>query len=299
MSDFWAYNTRVVLAGATLLGVTAGVVGVFALLRKRSLVADVVGHASVPGIAVAFLTCVLLGQEERNEPALLLGAAVSGVLGAAAVTLLGRFTKVKEDAAMAVVLGVFFGLGAALLTVAARVGGAAAGLNTLLFGQTALLVADDVTLFAGLAGVTLTVCVVLRRELALLCFDPGFSASIGRPTLLLELILSGLVVGVAVVGMRSVGVILVVGTVVIPPATARFWTDRLGPTLWLSGALGGGAAACGTLISASGERLAAGPLIILCGAAAFAVSLLLGPRRGVLAAALRRRGVRAAVAGRP
>ena len=295
MSDFWTYNTRVVLAGTTLLGVAGGVAGTFALLRKRALAADVVGHAALPGIAAAFLASLLLIGPERNEPVLMLGAAVAGALGAAAVTLLNRYTRVKEDAAMAVVLGVFFGLGAALFRVVQEApGGGAAGINSLLFGKTALLVKADVVLFAALAAVVLAVCAVLRRELALLCFDPEFSAAIGRPTLVLDLILSALIVLVAVVGMQSVGLILVVATLVIPAAAARFWTDRLGPTLLVSGGIGGAAAAGGVLISASGEKLAAGPLIVLCGSAAFALSLLCGTRRGVLARALRDRNVRLA-----
>ena len=299
MGDVWTYNTRVVLAGTALLGVTGGVVGVFALLRRRALVADVVGHAALPGIGLAFLVSLLTLGPGRREPILMIGAALAGVAGAAAVTLLSRFTRVKEDAAMAIVLGVFFGLGAAVFRVVQQApGGGAAGLNSLLFGKTALLVAADVYLFAGLAAFALAVCVALRRELALLCFDPAFSAAIGRPTLLLDLTLSGLIVAVAVVGMQSVGLVLVVATLVIPAAAARFWTDRLGPTLWIAGAIGGLAAAAGVLISASGERLAAGPLIVLCGSAAFAASLLFGPRRGLVAAAVRRRGVRRAVGGR-
>ncbi|NNJ27694.1 metal ABC transporter permease [Alienimonas chondri] len=295
MGDFWTYNTRIVLAGATLLGVTGGVVGVFALLRKRALVADVVGHAALPGVAIAFLASLLLGGPGRDEPLLMLGAAVAGTLGAATLTLLGRFTQVKEDAAMAIVLGVFFGLGAALFRVVQNAqGGGAAGLNTLLFGKIALLVRTDVLLFAALAAAALAVCVLLRRELALLCFDPEFSASIGRPVLLLDLALSALIVSVAVTGMQSVGLILVVATLVTPAAAARFWTDRLGPMLWLSGTIGGLAAAAGVLISASGEKLAAGPLIVLCGSAAFGVSLLFGPRRGVVARTLRERSVRQA-----
>ena len=294
MSDFLAYNTRVVLAGTALLGVAGGVVGVFALLRRRALVADVVGHAALPGIGIAFLATLLLGGGGGSEPALMIGAATAGILGAGAVSVLSRFTRVKDDAAMAIVLGAFFGLGAALFRVIQQTtGGGASGLNHLLFGKTASMVASDVLLFAGLAAVTLAVAFALRRELALLCFDPEFAASIGRPVLALDLALSGLIVAVAVVGMQSVGLILVVATLVIPAAAARFWSERLGAVLLTAGAFGGLAAGGGVLISASGQKLAAGPLIVLCGTALFALSLLFGTSRGVIARALRQRGVRA------
>ena len=295
MSDFFAYNTRVVLAGTFLLGVAGGVVGVFALLRKRALVADVVGHAALPGVGAAFLLTATAGGG-RSEPALMVGAGAAGVLGAAAVSAVARFTRVKDDAAMAIVLGAFFGLGAALFRVVQQAGaGGASGLNHLLFGKTASMVAADVTLFAGLAAVTLAVAFALRRELALLCFDPQFAASIGRPVFLLDLALSGLIVAVAVVGMQSVGLILVVATLVIPAAAARFWSDRLTAVLLTAGAFGGAAAVGGASVSALGPKLAAGPLIVLCGTALFAGSLLFGPSRGVLARALRRRAVRADV----
>ena len=294
MGDLLAYNTRVVLAGSALLGVAGGVVGVFAVLRRRALVADVVGHAALPGVAAAFLLTSLLGGGGRSGAALMLGAAVAGTLGAAAVSAVVRFTRVKDDAAMAIVLGTFFGVGAALFRVVQRAErGGAAGLNHLLFGKTASMVAADVALFAGLAAVALAACFLLRRELALLCFDPGFAASVGRPVLLLDLALAGLIVAVAVVGMQSVGLILVVATLVVPASAARFWSDRLPVVLLTAGAFGGAAALGGTAISASGPKLAAGPLIVLCGAGLFAVSLLFGPSRGVVAGALRRRAARA------
>ena len=293
MGDLFAYNTRVVLVGTVLLGVAGGVVGVFAVLRKRALVADVVGHAALPGIGAAFLLTLLLGGGGRSEPALMAGAAVAGVLGAAAVSAVVRFTRVKDDAAMAVVLGTFFGAGAALFRVVQQTGaGGAGGLNHLLFGKTASMVAADVALFAGLAAVTLAAAVLLRRELALLCFDPAFAASVGRPVFLLDLALSGLIVAVAVAGMQSVGLILVVATLVIPAAAARFWSDRLGVVLATAGAFGGLSAGAGVLISASGPKLAAGPLIVLGGAGLFAASLLFGTSRGVIARAWRQRRVR-------
>ena len=294
VSEIWTYNTRVVLLGTALLGVSGGVVGVFALLRRRALVADVVGHAALPGIGAAFLTGLLLTGRGRSEPALMLGAGAAGVLGAGAVTVIARFTRVKEDAAMAIVLGTFFGLGAALFRVVQGApGGGASGLNHLLFGKTASMVAGDLAAFGTLAVVVLAVCVALRRELALLCFDPAFSAAIGRPVLLLDLTLAALIVGVAVVGMQSVGLILVVATLVIPAAAARCWSDRLGVVLGLSGAFGGLGAGAGVLVSALGPKLAAGPLIVLCGAAIFAVSVLFGTGRGILVRAWRTRAVRA------
>ncbi len=109
------YNTRVVLLGTSLLGVTAGVVGVFMLLRKQALVGDVVGHSALPGIATAFLVMELIhAGSGKSLPGLLAGAFVAGLVGAVCVLLIDRFSRIKSDAALAIVLSVFYGAGAAL-----------------------------------------------------------------------------------------------------------------------------------------------------------------------------------------
>src|SRR5687767_14847138 len=106
------YNTRVVLFGTLLLGIAGGLVGVFLLLRRRSLAADVVSHATFPGITIAFLVMEALFHSGKSTPALLTGAFLSGILGLVCTTLIQRYTRIKEDAAFAIVLSVFFGLGA-------------------------------------------------------------------------------------------------------------------------------------------------------------------------------------------
>jgi manganese/zinc/iron transport system permease protein len=112
------YNTRVVLFGTTLLGVSSGLVGVFLLLRRRSLMADVISHTTFPGIALAFLIVEVMSPGNgKSTPALLTGAFIFGLVGMACTTAIVRYTRIKEDAALAIVLSVFFGLGIALFTV--------------------------------------------------------------------------------------------------------------------------------------------------------------------------------------
>jgi manganese/zinc/iron transport system permease protein len=279
-----SYNSRVVLMGTSLLGVTAGVVGVFMLLRKRALVGDVVGHASLPGIAIAFL--VLESNHPGNGkwlPGLLAGALVAGLLGVVCVTAIRKLTRIKEDAALAIVLGVFFGLGIALFTVVQRIPtGNAAGLSQFIYGKAASMVAADVWLIAAGALAALAVCGLLFKEFRLLCFDEGYAAAQGWPVYTLDLALMGLVVGVSVIGLQSVGLLLVVALLIVPAAAARFWTDQLGRMTWTAAGLGGGSAAVGVLVSDLFPRLAAGAVIVLAGAVGFAFSLLFGTRGGVL-----------------
>jgi manganese/zinc/iron transport system permease protein len=277
------YNTRVVLLGTALLGMTAGVVGVFMLLRRRALIGDVVGHAALPGIAGAFLVMqVAAAADARSLPVLLAGAFVTGLASAGCVMLIDRYSRVKSDAALAIVLSAFYGAGAVLLSVVQKLPtGAAAGLNAYLNGKTASLVASDVVLFGITALVILAVTLLLFKEFALLCFDDGFAAADGWPVFLLDALLIGLVGAVTIIGMQSVGVILVVATLIVPAAAARFWTDDVRRLTALSAVIGGLSALVGTAFSAAAPRIAAGATIVLVAGLLFGLSLAFGARRGL------------------
>jgi len=287
-------QTRIVMLGTIFLGISGGVVGVFMLLRKRSLIGDVVGHSALPGIALAFLLGEMSAPGHgKSMGALVTGAFVSGLAGALCVMIIDRFSRLRADAALAITLSLFYGAGAALLTLVQRVPSAsAAGLTTFLNGKAASLVAADVWVF-GLAALGLTVLVVLLfKELALLCFDVDYAATTGWPTRLLDTLLIGMVVAVTVVGMQTVGLILVVAILVIPASSAQFWTDDVRRLTWGSALIGAVSAAAGVMISAAAPRLAAGPVIVLCGSALFVVSFLFGRRHGILWKWLERRRLR-------
>ena len=139
-----SYNSRLVIISTVLLGVTSGLVGVFLLLRKRSLMGDALSHATYPGIGLAFLVMISLGGEGKWLPGLLLGAAVTGVIGVVLVLAITKTTPLKDDAAMGIVLGVFFGGGAAIMKVVSNLPGAdAAGLDSFVYGTAASLVFND------------------------------------------------------------------------------------------------------------------------------------------------------------
>jgi manganese/zinc/iron transport system permease protein len=281
---FGSYNTRVVLVGASLLGLAAGVIGTFLLLRRKALIGDVVGHCALPGIAVAFLVIERMSPGAgKNLPALLLGAACAGLLGAQSVSLIRMFTRVDNDTALAVVLSVFYGAGVALLSVVQRLAsGSSAGLKDFLNGQTAAIVSQDVWIFTISSLVIVVVTVLLFKEFALLCFDEDYAATRGLPTRLLDIGLTLLATAVSVVGMQTVGLLLVTAVLVTPPAAARFWTNDIRVMAVLTGIMGSLSAATGVIISASRSHLPAGPMIVLSGGTIFLVSLLVGRERGVV-----------------
>ncbi len=277
------YNTRIVLLGTVMFGACGGVVGSFMLLRKKALVGDVASHAALPGIGLAYLILEALAPGTgKSPPWLLAGAGVGAASGLLCAKLLQRIRLIKEDAALGIVLSVFFGFGVVLLTIVQRLPTGSAGLNEFVFGKAAALTAGDVVSITIASSVILAICFALFKEFSLLCFDESYAAVLGWPVTRLDLLLTALVVAVTVIGMPSVGLLLVVAQLIIPPTAARFWTDRLGPMTIASGVIGATSAAAGILVSAVVPRLAAGAVIVLAGTTAFAVSMLFGTRRGVL-----------------
>ncbi len=274
------YNTAVVLSGVGLLGALAGLVGSFAVLRKRSLTGDALAHAALPGVCLGYL---LIGQ--RSLPVLLLGALASGVLGIITINLLTTRTRIREDAAIGSVLGVFFGIGIALSKRIQQLpgGGSRAGLDSFLFGKAASMTLADVVWISIIATCCLVVILILYKQFKLISFDADFGRTLGWPVRWLDLALMSLLALTVVIGLPAVGVVLTAAMVIIPGASARFWTDRFGRMLALATVFGLTMGLAGTLLSAFNRSLPAGPTIVLSGAVIFIVSLLGGWRRGVIA----------------
>jgi len=286
------YNTRVVIAGVTALGLASGVAGAFLLLRKRSLLSDTLSHCTLPGIALAFLVAEASGFSGRSLPWLLAGASVTGVLGMLTVVAIRSRSRVKDDAALAIVLSVFFGLGMAFLVLIQQLPtGNAAGLTHFIYGKAASLVASDARLILVASLIVAGTCALLFKEFKLLCFDQSYARSQGWPLAGLDLLLMGLVVMVTVVGLQAVGLLLVVAMLIIPAAAARFWTHQLGRMVVLAGVFGAASGLIGVWISSRIPKLPAGAVIVLAALSLFAISMVFGLRRGVLMKKLHQRQV--------
>jgi manganese/zinc/iron transport system permease protein len=291
------YNTSVVVLATTLLGVAAGIVGVFALLRKRSLMADALSHATLPGIGLAFVVVTAMGGPGRSLPVLLAGATVTGVLGVWCIQWLLRHTRLGEDASIGLILSVFFGAGAVILSVIQTLStGNAAGLTHFIYGQAAAMSATDAWLMGGIAGLAVLAAALLSKEFALVSFNDAFAEVDGWPVSRIDLLMMALVVMVTVAGLQAVGLILVVAMLIVPAVAARFWTDRLWVFIVLAAGIGGLSGYLGATVSALLPRKPAGAVIVLTAGAIFAASMVVAPRRGVAAAAWRRVRVRLGIA---
>lgn len=284
------YNATLVTLGALLLGMAAGVGGTFLFLRKRALVSDAVSHATLPGVGLAFIVMVTLGGDGRSLVGLLLGGAVSAGIGLLCVSWLSTRTRLAEDAAIGAVLSVFFGFGIVILTVIQSMSaGRQAGLEGFLLGSTAGMLRTDAIVLAGSAALTLLLVLVLRRPLTLAAFDPEYASASGRNVTRIDLAMMGIVLAVTVVGLKIVGLILIVALLIIPPVTARFWTERTDHVVLIAGFAGGVSGYVGAATSAALPNVPTGPIIVLASFALFALSLLFAPGRGVLSSFLRHR----------
>ncbi|HET6879861.1 MAG TPA: iron chelate uptake ABC transporter family permease subunit [Pirellulales bacterium] len=283
-----AYNTGVVLAGASFLGASSGLIGAFALLRRRALLGDTLAHAALPGLCLGFLA-----WGERSLPVMLAGALASGVAGIAVVAVLRRFTRIKDDAALGIVLSLFFGAGLALLKYIQThaVGGSRAGLDHYIFGSAASMIAGDVKLIASVALVGLAAVVLLYKEFRLVTFDAPFARVQGWPASLLDFLIMLLVSVTVIVALPAAGVVLTAALLILPAAAARFCTEWLSAMLVLSALFGALAGASGTMLSAGGG-MPTGPMIVLAGATIFLSAMCFAPRRGILARALADRRLR-------
>ena len=282
------YNASLVAIGAALLGAAAGMTGTFPFLRKRALVSDAVSHATLPGLALAFIVMASFGGDGRGFLGLLAGSALSAALGLLVVHWLTTRTRLTEDAAIGAVLSVFFGFGIVLLTVIQTMStGRQAGLDSLLLGSTAGMLFQDAALIALAGLATLVAVLVMRRPMIMTAFDPDFAATAGVNTARTDLLTMGLVLAVTVIGLKIVGLILVVALLIIPPVAARFWTDRTDHLAAIAALIGGVSGYVGSVISATAPALPTGPIIVLVAFALFVLSFFFAPARGLAAGALR------------
>lgn len=283
------YNASVVVFGVTALGLAAGAVGTFLVLRRRALLSDALSHATLPGILLAFLLAGAMGWNARSLPLLLAGAAFSAFAGVFAVNAISRLTRITEDAAIGIVLSVFFAGGIVLLSYAQTLPtGGQAGLRSFIFGQAAALGRGEALGIAAIAAGSVLVLALLFKELRAVAFDETFARASGLPVARLDLAVALIAGIVTIAGLQAAGIVLVIALLIIPPVAARFWTARLAPLTCLSAAIGAVSAFLGAALSYALPDVPTGAAIVLAAAAFTLIGLLFAPRRGVVAAGFAR-----------
>ena len=278
------YTLRTVALGSAVLGITSGALGAFAVLRRQSLLGDTISHAALPGIVIAYL---LTGSKEPLV--LILGAALAGWIASLHIMTIIRTSRIKPDTALGLVMTVFFGLGLVLLSILQkRPDAGQAGLDKFLFGQAAALMERDLVTMGALGGVSIALLLIFWKEFKLLSFDPEFGAIMGLPMRVLDILLTSLVVVAIVIGLQTVGVVLMSAMIVAPAAAARQWSDRLSVMVALSALCGALAGVAGAVLSSLIPHLPTGPTIVLCITTIVIFSLLFAPNRGLVWNGVRR-----------
>lgn len=274
---FTDYTLRMVALGSATLGIVSGSLGTYAVLRGQSLLGDAISHAALPGIAIAFL---LTGS--KTPIVLMAGAAAAGWTATLIIMSVTETTRLKYDSLLGIMLSVFFGVGLVLLTfIQRRPDATQAGLDTFLFGQAAALIKSDVVTMVGLGGVGILLMMLFWKELKLLAFDPEFGRTMGLPMRFVDILLTTLLVIAIVIGLQTVGVVLMSAMIIAPAAAGRQWTDRLGWMVAISAAFGAVAGVSGAIVSSTARNLPTGPIIVLCMGVIVVVSLFLAPNRGL------------------
>jgi manganese/zinc/iron transport system permease protein len=275
---FSDYTLRTITLGTAILGAICGMLGSFAVLRKQSLLGDAISHAALPGIALAF---IITGTKDTNI--LLLGALVSGLIGTFWIRGIVTKTHLKSDTALGLVLSLFFGFGMLLLTFIQKQPNAnQAGLDKYLFGQAATLVEKDVTLMAIVTGICLVVLLLFWKEFKILLFDADYTKTLGFNTRFIDILITFFIVLAIVLGLQTVGVVLMSAMLLAPAAAARQWTNKLSVMIFLAAIFGAFSGVFGTAISASQNNLSTGPVIVLVASVFVLFSFIFSPRRGVL-----------------
>ena len=272
------YTFQTVALGSALLGLISGVLGSFAVLRKQSLLGDGVSHSALPGVVMAF---ILL--QSKNTEILLLGALITGLLSTFIMVSIVRYSRIKFDSALALTMSVFFGLGLVLLTYVQKIPNSnQAGLNRFIFGQASTLLQRDIVLMAVCGAVLLLLVGLFWKEFKLFSFDSDFAQSLGFSPRNLNLLLSFMIVLAIIIGLQTVGVILMSAMLIAPAVAARQWTKRLWVMVLLSAVFGTVSGVVGTALSSLYAKLPTGPAIVVCVSVFVLVSVLFAPGRGVI-----------------
>ena len=278
MTILQSYTTQMVLLGTALLGLASGIAGTFAVLRKESLIGDGLSHAALPGVVIAFLLTGI-----KDIEVLIAGAALSSITAAWLITITVENSKIKFDGALATILSAFFGLGMVLLTYVQSLNNAGqAGLSKFIFGQAATILARDVYITSAAALIIIVLTALFWKELKLISFDVEYAKTLQIPVTFTLILYRSLLIMTIIIGIQSVGAILISSLLIAPAVGARQWTNKLGTMCILAGFFGMVSAIGGTIWSTSVQKLPTGPAIIVILSVIVLLSLIFAPNRGIL-----------------
>ncbi|SDU78045.1 metal ABC transporter permease [Arcanobacterium phocae] len=293
--EFFSDHTfRMVFFGTMTIGFVAGALGSFAYLRKQSMISDVISHSALPGTLAAFLfTVVILQSDGRNMLALIIGAVIVGTSAVLFTHWIVRNSKVHVDSAMAVTLSLFFGAGMLLMRIISD--GAfpgKGGIQDYLFGNASTITKSDFYTSLAVGGIALAIVAIFWKEFAARTFDPIHASMMGIRGKVIDTLMFAAIVIASVIGVRAVGLVVMIAFVITPPAAARQWTSRLGTMVMLSALIGAAGSGIGAYLAVTLGKVPTGPMIVIVLFTIFVISLIFSPRRSLVMQIISRRRAR-------
>lgn len=253
------YTLIIVMISTALIGCASGVIGTFAVLQRKSLLGDALAHATLPGIVIVFLATYT-----THVSFLLIGGAISSIIGMLCMTLLNRYTKLKLDAILGIILSVFFGCGLIGISEMQKRPIAEQGmLNKFIFGNASTLLYHDLVTIVLVTTLVLSLVYIFWKECVLYTFDTSCMYTLGYRPAFIQTLLTTLLLLTICIGLQTVGIILMSSMLIAPAAAARQWTHSLSNMTLLAALIGSLSAIIGSLMSSWYDHVPTGPMIVI------------------------------------
>ena len=271
------YSFIVVAIGTMLLAMATGIVGTISILKGQSLIGDAVGHASLPGIILAFMI-----SGRKSSLILMLGAIAAGIVAFMLIQIISEGSKIEADTAMAVILSAMFGMGMVLKSYIQgnqKIQGASqSGLASYIFGQAAYILREDVYIILAVSVISLALFIVFYKEIKVYVFDMVYAYTIGINSRLTSLLIMIITMILIAAGLKAVGAILISSMLITPAVTGLQWSKSYEKVLMIAAVTGAVSAFLGTFISSAVKGFSTGPSIILIMSVIALFSVLFAPR---------------------
>ena len=271
------YSFIVVAIGTMLLAMATGIVGTISILKGQSLIGDAVGHASLPGIILAFMI-----SGRKSSLILMLGAIVAGIVAFILIQIISEGSKIEADTAMAVILSAMFGMGMVLKSYiqgnTKYQGASQSGLASYIFGQAAYILREDVYIILAVSVISLALFILFYKEIKVYVFDMVYAYTIGINSRLTSLLIMIITMILIAAGLKAVGAILISSMLITPAVTGLQWSKSYEKVLMIAAVTGAVSAFLGTFISSAVKGFSTGPSIILIMSVIALFSVLFAPR---------------------
>ena len=284
MTLLFQYSFIVVALGTMCLAMSTGIVGTISILKRQSLIGDAVGHASFPGIVLAF---IIAGR--KDSLTLMSGAIIAGVCAFFIIQYIVNSSKLEADTTMAVILSAMFGFGMVLKSYIqgnSSFSGSQAGLANYVFGQAAYMLKEDVIIIFSVSIVSILLFLIFFKEIKIHVFDEAYAETLGIKKNIISVLIIIITMLLIAAGLKAVGVVLISSMLITPGVIGMQWSKRYESVLIIAAISGALSALIGTSVSTLVKGMSTGPSIILCMTAIAFLSVLFGPY-GIIASKMR------------